>query len=687
MSAAEKLSSIIQVIVDYEYWEGGDYKSISNQYNANANERPGILQNINTSFLLCMSGKNHPLYNEAHQYLNSFKEHSEYKDIVSFYLAGINIIAEEIKELHEEKEFRDRIDAAYTFSQNQAKKKSRTEFIKTIRRFFFPEGDMDLREKAQAIEALRQKREVQVVELNTDPIRDPASEILFTSNVLLTLPSSSSPIDEPGAAINDKLKSIKKEDQLYWYDHPIQIGTRPENNELIYGLENLNKAFLAEKTFDRESSVDCVLSVSVTHKGLHSVAKDYIEKELQDKNLSCLNLFAFTEAHTKKIIDQVIVPAADYYGIPIDQELLHSIFGVDGEYGRHYNFLKAVASLRKLTKPSIRGTFKIDLDQVFPQEKLKEETGLSLFEHFRTPLWGARGIDSAGKQVYLGMIAGALVNDKDFHKSLYTPDVLFPAHEAGIDSLIFYSTVPQALSTEAEMMARYGRGSTLDGEQVCLHRIHVTGGTNGILVEALNEYRPFTPSIIGRAEDQSYLMSVLLNERRNGSLRYVHRDGLIMRHDKETFAGEAIEAARIGKIIGDYIRILLFSFYARALPWEENDIKDILDPFTGSFINAMPFTIVYLRFALKAADMIASGSKNDAEELILMGSERLPPLILELTEKNNPIRELYEKEKKGWDVFYDIIKTVQEKHNSNDSFAEELLVRLQSIMDDCRIQC
>ena len=96
-----------------------------------------------------------------------------------------------------------------------------------------------------------------------------------------------------------------------------------------------------------------------------------------------------------------------------------------------------------------------------------------------------------------------------------------------------------------------------DGKIECIQRIHGTGGTNGILVDSLRKHRPFTPSLIGRAEDQSYILSVLMNP--GEKLAYVHKDGLIMRHDKEAFAADAIKAASFGNLIGDYIRTLYFS--------------------------------------------------------------------------------------------------------------------------------
>ncbi|MFH1082877.1 MAG: hypothetical protein V1751_05755, partial [Pseudomonadota bacterium] len=246
----------------------------------------------------------------------------------------------------------------------------------------------------------------------------------------------------------------------------------------------------------------------------------------------------------------------------------------------------------------IQGTFKIDLDQVFPQDKLLRETGSSALEHLKTPLWGAEGIGRDGTMVELGMIAGALVNEKDIESSLFTPDVSFPVEEIQGDEWIFFSPLPQSISTEAEMMTRYPHES-LYGWGNCIHRIHVTGGTCGILVDSLKRHRPFTPSFIGRAEDQAYLLSVLFNES-GGSLRYVHKEGLIMRHDKEAFAGEAIESAHIGKLIGDYARILLFSQYAGVLSWPVKRIKELLDPFTGCFISHIPITVVYLRLALRA---------------------------------------------------------------------------------------
>jgi len=204
-----------------------------------------------------------------------------------------------------------------------------------------------------------------------------------------------------------------------------------------------------------------------------------------------------------------------------------------------------------------------------------------------TSLWGAHGTDFRGKSIELGMIAGALVNESDIDKSLFTADVRFPQRSLSPEEHIFFSALPQAISTAAEMMTRYD-SSPYDGVNTCIQRVHVTGGTNGIRIDSLRRYRPFTPSFIGRAEDQAYLLSAINST--GESLAYVHEDGLIMRHDKEAFAQEAIESAEIGRTVGDYVRMLYFSGYAGALPVKESELKELFDPFTGCFISKLRCT-------------------------------------------------------------------------------------------------
>ncbi len=493
----------------------------------------------------------------------------------------------------------------------------------------FPEGLGINQNRQGALEALRAKRAIRITKPNPDPISDPAREILFTSNVLLTLPASirSLQASHLSSELKARIAAIMDEEQLYWYDHPIQIGVKPEGNEILYGLKKLDEAIADEHPSQK---VICVLSVSVTHAGLQQVAGEYIRQEIKlAGGLDNLDVFVFTEADTSSLIEQVLRPAACLPGL--------DVFGVDGEYGRHYSFLKAVLPLwHQLMDQDKRATFKIDLDQVFPQKELKEQTGMSAFEHFMTPNWGAEALDSSGNPIELGMLAGALVNERDFHRGLFTPDVPFPERELSPDEKIFFSTLPQALSTEAEMMTR----------DESIERIHVTGGTNGILLDHLKRHRPFTPSFIARAEDQGYILSVLGNSPR---LAYLHAAGLIMRHDKEAFAQEAIQAAFIGKLLGDYIRTLVFSAYAEELG-DKAKIKKLIDPFTGCFVSDYPEIVVYLRFALRAHSFFEQGQTEQGNQFIKEGVRRITACLNFIADGS--LASTYAEERRGWDNYY-----------------------------------
>ncbi len=686
----QKFESVIKHIID----STNANLDISGQFQTSEEDNSAISRNLNTAFLVMLSGESHPLYNNAKCYLDDFGSHPAWKRAVSFYKDGLKLVHAEISaSCYEDEDLEQDLNDLYSWIAGPADTEDRGATVEKIRTVFFPEGAELSEGRDEKIEILRKKRRIDVSELNPSPVNDPAKELLFTSNILVTTPSASKGIDDldVSSSLKEILKQIVEEEQMFWYDHPIPVGIPPENNEVLYGLEGLDSAVEFEKergTIDIDAKVECLLSVSVTHNGLQSIAKEYLEGELiKGKKIRHLNAYVFTEADTLKIIDEILVPASETFLDIKKQSLLREVIGVDGEYGRHYSFLKAVSALWQVfINSEIKGTFKIDLDQIFPQEELVEESGASVFEHFKTPLWGADGVDHEGNSVHLGMIAGALVNQEDIGNSVFTPDVRFPSGEAVADELVFFSTLPQALSTEAEMMTRYS-GEEYDGENSCIQRVHVTGGTNGILIDSLRKYRPFTPTFIGRAEDQAYILSVLLNTDRK-YLRYVHKDGLIMRHDKEAFAGEAIKMAATGKLIGDYIRTLMFSYYARALPGTLAEIKKVIDPFTGCFVSRIPMTIVYLRFALKLAAFFNGGTKEAYQqgfEFSHFGIKRLDETIRKLNVSPNPLIEQFEKEKQGWKLYYDIVEICEEKINEGDSFAIELRERFRGIVGGCKI--
>ncbi|MDH3719763.1 MAG: hypothetical protein OES79_16700, partial [Planctomycetota bacterium] len=273
--------------------------------------------------------------------------------------------------------------------------------------------------------------------------------------------------------------------------------------------------------------------------------------------------------------------------------------------------------------------------------------------------------------------------ERDIATSIFTPDVRFPSCEPSAEECFFFSRLPQALSTEAEMMTRYDT-NLLDGTRTCLQRIHVTGGTNGVLIDSLRRHRPFTPSFIGRAEDQAYLLSVIGNT--GERLAYVHEPGLIMRHDKEAFAQEAIAAAHVGKLIGDYERLLYFSTYASLLPGGVSGVKHAVDPFTGCFISTIPTTVAYLRFAMKAASFFTEGQAEDGVAFIQLGARRINQTLAFVDPEDNRLKQAYEDECYGWQLYYDILAALEEALAGDDDFARQLCNKARAMAAACAIQ-
>ncbi|MBE9581366.1 MAG: hypothetical protein IMF18_07080 [Proteobacteria bacterium] len=642
-------------------------------------------QNLNWTFLILLMGERHPEYSQAQAFLDKLATSPEWGHFARFYLNGVQLIATELEQrCRQDPELKAKFQEVETALAGNST--DEIAIAETIWSVLFPEGAGIRGQEDARTAALRKKRTVTITESNPDPIQHPARQILFTSNVLLTTPLATADLSEYDPDFKAQLLEALREPQLYWYDHPIPIGVSAESNEILYGLKNFNQAVEVERQRhpEKTTKVNFVLSVSVTHKRLQTLGKRYLKQVLATSTpLDQLNIFAFTEADTDALIQQVLLPIIERCCPSDDAADLLSLFGVDGRYGRHYSFLKAIAALwNVLIDPDIQATFKIDSDQVFPQTELIEQTGASAFEHLQTPLWGATGQDTEGQPIELGMIAGALVNQRDVHKGVFTPDVTFPDGKLKPDEYVFFSKLPQALSTDAEMMTRYQSGEVPDGHNTCLQRIHVTGGTNGILIDSLRRFQPFTPSFIGRAEDQAYLLSTLSRPDRLG---YVHASGLIMRHDKEGFAQEAIAMAEIGKQIGDYLRILMFSAYAEALPQGASEIKNIADPFTGCFISKLPITVTLLRFACKVATLFNEGKPQEAIEFMRTGIPRLQDGLDFTQGRPSALQQAYKRERQGWHLFYSSLAAVEQALQAGEDWPLSVQTAARQIVSECLI--
>lgn len=659
------------------------------QFDENIDHHADIVKALNIAFLVTLAGSRHSNSNRAEVFLKHMAKLSRWKELAKFYLSAKGLIHKEIETACARyPDFSDSIKALREWLSDPESKNCAEKTTEKIWSVFFPEGIGISKAKQQCIKQLREKRTVRITELNASPITDPGRQLLFISNVLLTVPDKSAPPEDLtlSSDLKHRIFQAARESQSYWYDHPVRIGVKPDQNEVFYGLRGLSEAVEFERSRGNMPGdrITCVLSVSVTHRGLQKLAKEYLKEEISRfPDLKNIDVYAFTEADTELIVKDILVPAAGHYMRRENAEGLLGMFGVDGEYGRHYSFLKAVSAYwNVLIDPEIKATFKIDLDQVFPQKELVEQSNASAFEHFKTALWGAHGVDSEGRPVEMGMIAGALVNERDIDKGLFTPDVVFPDRTLSPEEKVFFSLLPQALSTEAEMMTRYS-SDELDGRKTCIQRIHVTGGTNGILVKSLRRHRPFTPSFIGRAEDQAYILSVLPTP--GEKLAYVHESGLIMRHDKASFAREAIKAAASGKLVGDYVRTLLFSEYARVLSDDISSLKHAVDPFTGCFISMIPTTVVFLRFCLRAASFFIAGEDEQGVKFVKMGASRVQNSLNFVSGKNSLLRQSYDRERLGWNLYYDVLEAVEDGLKNSDPFALALRRKARDIVGRCLI--
>ena len=125
-------------------------------------------------------------------------------------------------------------------------------------------------------------------------------------------------------------------------------------------------------------------------------------------------------------------------------------------------------------------------------------------------------------------------------------------------------------------------------------------------------------------------------------LSHLHADGLIMRHDKQAFAGRSIAHASTGKAVGDIERLLLFSRYAELHGRGLAAVRDYLWPFTSCFVHPDAGALAGLIFALDGA---AQGGRFVAEGA--------PRLMRCLNFCDQGMERRLQHEQAGWQAIYD----------------------------------
>jgi hypothetical protein len=114
-------------------------------------------------------------------------------------------------------------------------------------------------------------------------------------------------------------------------------------------------------------------------------------------------------------------------------------------------------------------------------------------------------------------------------------------------------------------------------------------------------------------------------------------------------------------------------------------LKDSFDPFTGCFISKIPATVVHLRFALKAASFFAGGQDKQGLEFISHGAKRIATAQEFVQGENSSFKQQLEKERLGWNLYYDLLVALEEALSQKDGFALELQEKAEKIVGACYI--
>jgi hypothetical protein len=164
-----------------------------------------------------------------------------------------------------------------------------------------------------------------------------------------------------------------------------------------------------------------------------------------------------------------------------------------------------------------------------------------------------------------------------------------------------------------------------------------------------------------------------------------------MRHDKDRYAGAAIEAAQVGKLVGDDVRILTFSAYAAAIAGRQHgtgatvdSIKALMDPFTGGFISDLPITTVLLRFALRVIEAYERGEAELGRSYAEIGARRLSQALGSAAEQERFDARIAA-ERAQWASLYDTLDAVELALNAQDPDALELQRHARRLIDGWRV--
>jgi hypothetical protein len=93
-----------------------------------------------------------------------------------------------------------------------------------------------------------------------------------------------------------------------------------------------------------------------------------------------------------------------------------------------------------------------------------------------------------------------------------------------------------------------------------------------------------------------------------------------------------------------------------------------------------------LRFALKAASFFAGGQDEQGLEFISHGAKRIPTALEFVQGKDSPLKRQYVTERRGWDLYYDILSALENAVTENDHYGLDLRQKAKQIIGECSIR-
>jgi phage tail tape-measure protein len=72
-------------------------------------------------------------------------------------------------------------------------------------------------------------------------------------------------------------------------------------------------------------------------------------------------------------------------------------------------------------------------------------------------------------------------------------------------------------------------------------------------------------------------------------------------------------------------------------------------------------------------------------ELVTNGTQRLAEALEYTRGKDRRLQKQYEAERRGWDLYYDILDVVEQAIQNKDPFALQLQQKAKAIINDCKV--